>query len=86
VHALPEDLQPLIELEGDPLKALQGADLAIVATEWADYRALSAADVCARMRRPRVIDPNHHLANELGNDSRITYIATGKAVSSRAAA
>jgi UDPglucose 6-dehydrogenase len=86
VRTLPDELQSLMKLEADPLKALDGADLAIVATEWADYRALRPVDICERMRRPRVIDPNHHLANELGNDSRINYIATGRGVSPRAAA
>jgi hypothetical protein len=31
------------------------------------------------MRRPRVIDPNHHLAGVLGRDARVVYVATGRA-------
>ena len=43
------------------------------------YRALSPADLYARMRQPRVIDPNHFLANTLGQGLHVTYVATGKA-------
>ena len=69
----------MLELAADPLAALDGADLAVVATEWPEFRALKATDVCARMRRPCVLDPNHFLAGALGGDPRLTYVATGRA-------
>jgi UDPglucose 6-dehydrogenase len=78
VHRLPPELEPLLELAHDPLEALDGAHLAVLATEWPSYRCLRAADVNARMRRPQVIDPNHFLADSLGGDRRIRYVATGK--------
>jgi UDPglucose 6-dehydrogenase len=76
---LPDDLARLVDRRLDPLEALDGADLAVVATEWPEYRALKPEDVCAKMRRPRVIDPNHFLASALGKDPRIAYVAAGKA-------
>jgi UDPglucose 6-dehydrogenase len=75
---LPPELEPLVELAGCALEALDGAHLAVVATEWPSYRGLRAGDVNARMRRPQVIDPNHFLADVLGGDPRIRYVATGK--------
>jgi UDPglucose 6-dehydrogenase len=79
VSTLPHELESFLTLTASPSEALDHADLAIVATEWPEYRELKAPDVCARMRRPNVIDPNHFLAGVLGQDPRITYIATGKA-------
>ncbi len=37
-------------------EALAGADLAVVATEWPEFRQLSAADFTGAMRRARVVD------------------------------
>ena len=59
--------------------AVSGADVAVVATEWPDYRRLSADSLLGSMRRPRVIDPNWFLS-DLASDSRIRYVATGRAV------
>ena len=78
VRELPADLQPVIELAASPADALRGADLAVIATEWPAYRSLAADDVVAAMRAPRVIDPNWFAAATLGNDPRVTYVATGR--------
>lgn len=78
VYALPPELHRVLELAPGPLDALNGAHLAIIATEWPSFRSLRAMDVNARMRQPRIIDPNHFLADVLGGDPRIRYFATGK--------
>jgi UDPglucose 6-dehydrogenase len=78
VHDLPGELSPIIGLIGEPLAALDGAHLAVVATEWPAFRGLRPTDFTARMRRPQVIDANHFLADVLGNDPRIRYVATGR--------
>ncbi len=78
IYSLPPELNRVLELTPGPLDALNGAHLAIIATEWPCFRNLRAMDVNARMRRPRVIDPNHFLADVLGRDPRIRYFATGK--------
>lgn len=77
VTALPEEHRAAIRLCSSPRQALTGADLAVVATEWPDYRALKAAQILEWMRRPLIIDQNRFLADVLDRDSRITYIATG---------
>jgi UDPglucose 6-dehydrogenase len=78
VYTLPPELHPVMELAEGPLEALDGAHLAVIATEWPSYRGLRSTDVNARMRQPMVIDPNHFLADVLGKDPRIRYIATGR--------
>jgi UDPglucose 6-dehydrogenase len=76
---LPAELQSVLERAADPLAALEGADLAVVATEWPEYRNLRADDIRARMRRPLVIDPTHFLAGALRGHPGIIYVAAGKA-------
>jgi UDPglucose 6-dehydrogenase len=78
VYTLPPELNRVLELTSGPLDALNGAHLAVIATEWPSYRNLRPMDVSARMRQPCVIDPNHFLADVLGGDPRIHYFATGK--------
>jgi UDPglucose 6-dehydrogenase len=79
VRALPEELRQALVLCRSPQEALTGADVAVVATEWPDYKTLRAQEVVQWMRQPQVIDQNHYLAEFLAGDPRITYIATGKA-------
>ena len=78
VKALPEELRAVIDLRGSAAEALRGADLAVVATEWPEFRGLKAEDFVGAMRSPRVIDQNWFLAGVLGADARVTYVATGK--------
>jgi len=79
VRTLPQELGRTVVLCQSPQEALAGADVAVVATEWPDYKSLRAQQVVDLMRRPQVIDQNHYLAEFLAGDARITYIATGKA-------
>ena len=78
VDSLPPELHHVVELTSGPLDALDGAHLAVIATEWPGFRGLTPADVNTRMRQAHVLDPNHFLADVLGNDPRIHYFATGK--------
>src|SRR5262249_14464599 len=59
VAELPEELRPILTLFASPEEALTGVDVAVVATEWPDYRGLGAETFVRAMRQPRVIDPNH---------------------------
>ena len=78
VKQLPAELRPVIDLKPTVRDALAGADLAVVATEWPEYRGLKADDFADTMRRARVIDQNWFLVAALGGDPRITYVATGR--------
>jgi UDPglucose 6-dehydrogenase len=78
VNSLPTDLQSIIALKMTPNAALAKADLAVVATEWPEFRKLTAQDFLNSMRRPAVIDPNWFLAQILGSEPKIHYITTGR--------
>jgi UDP-N-acetyl-D-mannosaminuronate dehydrogenase len=78
VYRLPADLETMIDLAHGPLEALDGAHVAVIASDWLGYRNLRAADVNARMRRPAVIDPHGYLA-ALASDGRIAYVDRDRA-------
>ena len=80
VPEMPSELRGLgVVLCPTAEEAVAGADVAVVATEWPVYRRLGADALLSSMRRPRVIDPNWFLAH-LASDSRIEYVATGRAI------
>jgi UDPglucose 6-dehydrogenase len=78
VRQLPPDLGRIMTLCDSPADALSGSDVAVLATEWPDFKLLQADQFAGRMRRPRVIDQNHFLAASLACDPRIGYWATGR--------
>jgi UDPglucose 6-dehydrogenase len=79
IRELPTDLGGL-KLCADAGEALRGADLAVLATEWPDYRSLTPRDILGAMRRPRIVDQAWFLAGTLSGDSRVLYVAPGRAV------
>jgi UDPglucose 6-dehydrogenase len=75
------DLPPslgVVTRESDPLAAAQSADALVVATEWPEYRQIAASDLCDRMARPLVIDPNRFLQKTLGSDRRVVLVSVGQ--------
>lgn len=78
IRALPAELRETVALRATVDEALEGADLAVVATEWPEYRALPAAGFAERMRRPRVVDQTWFLAEALAREPRVEYFAPGK--------
>jgi UDPglucose 6-dehydrogenase len=78
VRTPPAGLHASVKLSPSPQEALTGADVAIVATEWPEYRSLTAEDFVKSMRRPRIVDPNWFLAGTLAQDPRIVYAAPGR--------
>jgi len=77
VAQLPEDLAAIMHWCVDARAALAGADVAVIATPWAQFRLLGADDFLMAMRKPQVVDPNWFLAKALSDDSRIGYFAVG---------
>ena len=61
-----------------PLDAAAGADAMVVATEWPDYRAITADQLAAAMPSGLVIDANRFLAPALGADPRFRVMAVGQ--------
>jgi UDPglucose 6-dehydrogenase len=76
---LPAELAGVVDLCGTASDVLRGADVTVIATDWPAFRQLSADEVVAAMRRPRVVDPNWFLADTLDGDPRLTYLPTGRA-------
>jgi len=60
--------------------ALKGADAAIVATEWPDFRELAAEEFKALMARPLVLDQSRFLAARLSGRMGLEYVTTGRAI------
>lgn len=77
VAALP-DGAPALRLCASPAEALQGADLAVIATAWPEFGSLRADDFLRAMRTARVVDPAWFLADMLGDDPRVVYVAPGR--------
>jgi UDPglucose 6-dehydrogenase len=78
IRVLPNPWGRRVHLCEDVREALRGADLAIVATPWPDYRDLAPGDFVAAMRRPVVVDQSWLLGAVLGADTRIHYVAPGR--------
>lgn len=76
VRQIPSELQ-CVTRYGDVDAALDRADALVVATEWPQFKLLSADVLCQKMRRPVVIDANRFLGEQLGSDLRIQYVAVG---------
>ncbi len=79
IRGLPPELQGTMVLCDTPQQALAGADLAVVATEWPEYRALPPAHLAGRMRRSRVVDQTWFLAETLARAPGVQYFAPGRA-------
>jgi UDPglucose 6-dehydrogenase len=77
VQQLPADLTETITLADSALAALEGCDAAVIATEWPEFRALTAPDLIARMKTPIVLDANRFLDKSLGATPPMRYIAVG---------
>lgn len=78
VTALPDELRTAMKLCDTATEALQGADVAVVATEWPAFRELKADLFVQAMHCPQVIDQNHFLAGILAGDARVRYFAIGR--------
>jgi len=65
-------LMPGVEMAGSALEALEGADAAVLVTEWPEFRALDWAAAAGRMRGEIVIDGRNFLDRE-------TLVAAGLA-------
>jgi UDPglucose 6-dehydrogenase len=85
IEALPDDLDSILQLCDSPAAAVAGADVAVIATEWPQFKTLHADLFALSMRRPQVIDQNHFLAAVLAGDLRLRYQATGLPAASRLA-
>ena len=53
-----------VELTGSAMEALEGADAAVLVTEWREFAELDWAEVAKRMARPLIVDGRNFLDPE----------------------
>ena len=76
---LPEEAAAVVQLTTSAIEAITGADAVVISGAWPEFRTLTSSDFAQKMRRPVVLDPTRFLEQIIMNDSRIRYIAIGKA-------
>ncbi len=79
------DLFDAVEFRDSALAALEGADAAILVTEWPEFAELDWADAAARMARPLLVDGRNFLDPSLLRRSGFDYEGIGRAVEGSAA-
>ncbi len=70
------ELAGILDVTSDVREALAGADVAVLATPWPEFRALRAAEF-APLRGRTVVDPDRFLSAEGGAFGGLRYIAFG---------
>jgi UDPglucose 6-dehydrogenase len=78
VRTLPAEVEAFVELRRSAKDALQGADAALVATEWTEFGSISADDIVRWMKQPIVLDPARFLRTQLDLDKRVRYLSVGQ--------
>ncbi len=73
------ELLPSVEMSPSALDALDGADAAVLVTEWPEFAALDWAEVAQRMARPLIIDGRNFLDAKALGAAGIEYEGIGRA-------
>ena len=68
------------------MEALEGADAAVLVTEWSEFAELDWAAAAARMNRPLVVDGRNFLDPRALLDAGFEYEGIGRAIGSAKAA
>ncbi len=77
VKSLPADLAS-VKLEAEAVKALRGADAAVVCTEWPQFRQTIGAEAIGVMRQRVIIDANRFLEKELKDLPGVEHLWVGR--------
>jgi UDPglucose 6-dehydrogenase len=65
-------------MAGSALDALDGADAAVLVTEWPEFAELDWAEVAKRMGNPLLVDGRNFLDPDAVRAAGITYEAIGR--------
>ncbi|MEY2408321.1 MAG: UDPglucose 6-dehydrogenase [Verrucomicrobiota bacterium] len=76
IRQLPADLSK-VQLMTDLASALNGADAAVVCTEWPEFRQANWPGLVPSMRGAVIIDPNGFLSQQLQNAWEATHVRVG---------
>ncbi|HSD23603.1 MAG TPA: UDP-glucose/GDP-mannose dehydrogenase family protein [Solirubrobacterales bacterium] len=72
------ELLPGVEMSDSAMDALEGADAAVLVTEWPEFAELDWAEVAQRMANPLLVDGRNFLDPKAIRDAGITYEAIGR--------
>jgi UDPglucose 6-dehydrogenase len=72
------DLLPAVEMCGSAVDALEGADGAILVTEWPEFRELDWAGVAGSMATPLIVDGRNFLDPGTIREAGLTYEGVGR--------
>ncbi|MEZ5320819.1 MAG: UDP-glucose/GDP-mannose dehydrogenase family protein [Microthrixaceae bacterium] len=67
-----------IPVVGDPVEAVDGADLLLVLTEWDEFKWIDLEAVGARMAQRRIVDSRNLLDRSRAQDSGFSYQGIGR--------
>jgi UDPglucose 6-dehydrogenase len=67
-----------VEIKPSALEALDGADAAVLVTEWPEFAELDWADVAKRMANPLMVDGRNFLDAEAVRAAGLTYDGIGR--------
>ena len=71
-------VRPDLPTETDPIRALTGADVVVLVTEWEDFVQLDPAKVAAVVNRPAIIDGRNALDPQRWRDAGWDYCGLGR--------
>jgi UDPglucose 6-dehydrogenase len=72
------EVLPGVEMAGNALEALEGADAAVLVTEWPEFAELDWAAVARTMKTPLLVDGRNFLDPEAVRAAGIAYEAIGR--------
>jgi UDPglucose 6-dehydrogenase len=78
VSALPDDLSGRVTLAENAMTAARGAHALVVATEWPDFRNLSAKELAQDMAGNIILDASRFLGETFTANSRLSLISVGR--------
>ena len=73
------ELLPGVEMAESALEALDGADAAVLVTEWPEFAELDWAEAAGRMARPLLVDGRNFLDAEALRSAGVEYEGIGRA-------
>ena len=77
VKILPQELSK-VALAADVAAALDGADAAVVCTEWPQFRQADWPRIVSAMKQPVFVDANRFLEKELKNITGVEHLSAGR--------
>jgi UDPglucose 6-dehydrogenase len=77
-EAVAAPLMPGVEMAASAMDSFEGADAAVLVTEWPEFAELDWSEVAKRMNTPLVVDGRNFLDGEALRSAGITYESIGR--------